>query len=134
MEKLRIRIWETHSLGLILIRETGVIVVNQTNGVACQQSEAEGIYVPLQTDAQEIEEFFAGYERLDNAAADFLDEYFRRDGHGNLRFLSVDRARLNESLEAWVYVNVAQPDGDPRLNLIQGFGKTGGILTWSNSD
>ena len=58
MEKPRIRIWETHSLGLILIRETGVIVANQTEGVACTESEAEGIYVPLQTQAQEIEEFF----------------------------------------------------------------------------
>jgi hypothetical protein len=134
MDKPRIRIWETDGLGLILIRETGVIVQNQTGGVACTQSETEGIFVPLQTDAHEIQTFFADYETLDSAAADFLDEFFHRDGNGNLRFLSVDRARLNESLEAWVYVNVAQPDGDPRLNLIQGFGKTGGILTWSNSD
>ena len=134
MGKPRIRIWEIEGLGLILIRETGVIVQNQTGGLNCIQSEAEGIYVPLQTEAHEIETFFADYETLDSAAADFLDEYFHRDVNGNLRFLSVDRARLHESLEAWVYVNVAQPDGDPRLNLIQGFGETSGILTWSNSD
>jgi hypothetical protein len=138
MNKPRIRIWETNSLGLILIRETGVIIQNQTGGVACIQSEIEGIYVPLWSDAHEIEDFFAEssgcLNGLNQAQADFLEEFLHRDGHKGLSFLRIDRTRLEQSLEAWVYVKVTEPDGDPRINLVEGFGETNGILTWSNSD
>jgi hypothetical protein len=137
MEKPIIRLglsW-SRNLGLILLRESGVIIHNQTNGYACNQSEAEGIYVLLQDEPQEIEEFFANYGNIDNAAADFLDEYFQRDEPiCSLHFLKVDRARLNESHEAWVYVKVAQPSRTPGFTIIERFGETEGILTWLNSD
>ncbi len=138
MDKPRIRIWECNSVGLIIPMQTGVIVQNQTGGVACVQSEVEGIYVPIYTDAQEIEVFFAerggAIAGLDQKEADFLDEFLHRDGHKGLWFLSVDRSRLHESIEAWVYVTINQLEGDLRIGVIQGFGETSGILTWPNSD
>lgn len=61
------------------------------------------------------------------------------------RMLSVDRYKLNESVEAWIYVDIS-----PREELVKeieekgeevypmyefiGFGRCKGVLTWNNSD
>jgi hypothetical protein len=44
--------------------------------------------------------------------------------------ISVDRTRLSESEEAWVYVTVEATE----LATYQGFGSAKGVLVWSNSD
>jgi len=52
-------------------------------------------------------------------------------------FVTVDRARLSESQEAWVFVLVDSPaEGEPESSDIPlyGFGRTRGVLTWVNSD
>jgi hypothetical protein len=64
--------------------------------------------------------------------ADYIDGFLVKDGY--TRFLRVDRSRLEESHEAWIYVDVLAEEGDRRLALISGFSATKGILTWPNSD
>ena len=138
MDKPIIRVWQTDSLGLIIFKNTGVRISNQTGGYACNQPEVEGIYIPLRTQAQDIEEFFVsklagdGSFPLNESVADFIDEYLQRDG--NTCFLRVDRTRLTESHEAWVYVDITPPKGDNRSSLIEGFGNSKGVITWPNSD
>jgi hypothetical protein len=57
--------------------------------------------------------------------------------------IRVDRERLEESWEAWIYVVVVEslaralPDretGDALLPNIRGLGTARGVLTWPNSD
>ncbi len=134
MGKPTIRLSQTDSLGLIILMKTGVLVSNQTGGYSCLQSEAEGVYVPLGKDARELEEFFSdvNYVGLDEKMADHIDGILVRDAI--TRFLRVDRSRLEESHEAWVFVDMLAVDGDPGAPLISGFSATKGILTWPNSD
>lgn len=46
--------------------------------------------------------------------------------------MKVDRSNLEQSFEAWIYVEVEDLN-DP-IAIINGFGRTKGILTWANSD
>lgn len=46
------------------------------------------------------------------------------------RCARVDRSRLNDSHEAWVYVDL---DG-AATDLLRGFGRSKAVLTWPNSD
>ncbi len=127
MGKPIIRLWQTDSLGLIILMKTGVVVSNQTGGNECMQPEAH-----------ELEHFFSfesgsvGYFALNERMADYIDGFLAKDG--NTRFLKVDRARLEESYEAWVFVEILAAEGDPGATLISGFRATKGILTWPNSD
>ncbi|MDI3288350.1 DUF6210 family protein [Polyangium sp. 15x6] len=149
------------ALGLIVLRATGVSFFNQAGGVCCLQPVEEGIFVPL--GAPEVEQALseyilatygpAGTSRLDRKDADVVDQLLAKDR--NTRMLSVDRARIHDSCEAWIYVDIgAHPDRYPELpiegnertwadpnspinqslSLIFGFGRCKGVLTWPNSD
>lgn len=141
MNKPRIHVWETASLGLIILYPSGVLVSNQTGGSACLRPEAEGIYVPLRAEAIELEQYFTGEpwngaccNGIDHAAANRIDDYLTSVDHGALAFLSVNRQRLHESHEAWIYVNIEETPPTSPLSLFTGFGKASGILTFPNSD
>lgn len=47
-------------------------------------------------------------------------------------FLSIDRERLNDSMEAWLNVIIDNETMDKAF--LNGFDEDEGILTWSNSD
>jgi hypothetical protein len=107
--------------------------------VACSHHQAEGVFVPLPVmpGAQEIwvlQQCFRGeLGPISKDSAEIVDRTFRRNGHV---YLKVNRARLNESYEAWIHVLVDDSQ-KPELPLrlpISGFGKCEGILTWPNSD
>ena len=141
MSKPTIQVWETQSLGLIILCPTGVLISNQTGGYACLHPEVEGIYVPLLNDAHELEAFFTGpkwqghcYDGIDEETADFIDAFLMRPTGGELAFIRVNRDRLKDSHEAWVYVDVTEPPATQGINLFTGFGIATGILTWPNSD
>ena len=134
----RVTLWNIEGVMLILLRESGVIYTNQTGGHTCQQPEAEGILAPfnnsppldqphLSTESQ-LKRVLTGAQRLTPAEADEVDEILARSR--DTKCAKVDRARLTDSMEAWVYVEVNEC-GD---HLISGFGPCKGILTWSNSD
>ena len=61
--------------------------------------------------------------------ADFLDAAFADSDCAT--HLSVDRTKLEESAEAWVYVKI---DPDVENWSYTGFNAGAGILTWDNSD
>lgn len=135
-----VRLWSERTYGLIILYPTGILFSNQTGGHQCCQPEEEGFFVPLDLDWPVIERHFTGlpwqgwcYQGLDEATADFLDSQLQVAADTFLACLEmrVDRARLKESMEAWVYVRIKEIESD----LLTGFGPCPeGVLTWPNSD
>lgn len=134
----RVTLWNIEGVMLILLRDSGVIYTNQTGGHACAQPEAEGILAPfnnsppldqpdLSTESQ-LKRVLTGAQRLTPAQADEVDEILAH--WQDTKCAKVDRTRLTDSMEAWVYVDVNECGDD----LISGFGPCKGIITWSNSD
>jgi hypothetical protein len=96
---------------------------------------------------------------LSESDADTIDDILKNDQ--STFFLSVDRNRLNDSMEAWLYVDIDEQPSvpidaynfnsiskkewelykqkyshikNPDMFPIYGFGKSKGVLTWFNSD
>jgi hypothetical protein len=145
------------SLGLIILCGSGVVYTTQTGGVYCTHPSAEGVFMPIGTRAQQtaLDDVFGGgaSSEIDPRQAGLIDEILSRDRATSL--LTVDRTRLGESHEAWVFVEISRhPDRFPPLPIIGspetyadpdspinqsfspffGFGSARGILTWPNSD
>lgn len=140
------------TFGLILLRPSGVLYRNQTGGYICEHPQEEGVFAPLDLEElvqarDDISNHFTGekwngycFEGIDAETASFLDAVFTRTANlpfgltQTLPFLRVDRSRLQESHEAWIYVEVEEPAGVPEHNPFAGFGTCRAVLTWLNSD
>jgi hypothetical protein len=132
-----VRLWHEPGVLLIILEETGIIYENQTCGCACYQSSAEGILVPFNNDppldqpelstAAQLSSLLEGAHYLTNEA-DRIDAILASDWV--TRCARVDRFRLRDSGEAWVYVNITE-EAD---SFLTGFGNCRGVLTWQNSD
>jgi len=129
---------EFHGVGLILLVPSGVLYKTQAEGLACSHPQAEGVFVPLRVrpGAAEMhaltQHFRGGPGPINESSADVVDGILRRNGHGHLK---VNRARLEESYEAWIRVLVDDASGGPYSGLgISGFGNCEAILIWPNSD
>ncbi|SRR6266446_6846614 len=153
IEKPIIRLCDSGGLGLIVLFPSGVVYTNQTGGTCCLQPTEEGVFLPLVSetfnhDSALLEYFYKGKwagacaNGIDIEDANFVDQLLAKTD--NTKFLSVNRKRLADSHEAWVYVNIAAtPSRFPELPatyssemsfLMYGFGAREGVLTWSNSD
>ena len=100
-------------LGLIIEYASGVLYTNQAGGHACCQPTAEGVLVPLGEECnieKKLVEFFARAGRLQPSHADALDIILHTQEEPFVVtptfFLEVDRARLDDSMEAWLYVTI----------------------------
>jgi hypothetical protein len=153
-------------ISLIVKWPTRCAYRNQTGGHTCQQSWAEGLLVPFNaawdTELKLAALFdekskYLGWcsDGIDENDADKIDALLAEHHycfHGE-RVVTVDRARLGDSWEAWVHVRIGpHPQRHPRLPLSLGgpaprgspqndffwpfFGLLGSeaILTWGNSD
>ena len=150
MTKPRICISDSVGLGLIIECASGVLVSNQTGGVQCIHPEVEGVFLPLRNDYAMEGHVFRSPE-LDLAAqfsiaaggsglglqiadAEFIEAILARERlHPTI---VVDRARLDESHEAWVHVKISADEADDGAALFCGFDPYPrlGVLTWANSD
>lgn len=142
--KPRILLWSLEYAGLIVLYPSGVIYQNQTDGVSCSQDCEEGIFVPLFNIAlpnenhetrlgllhEELAKFFDGYSSpMSPKIADSMDSLLQN--YLPLRGIKIDRSRLYESKEAWVYINGVPLD----MADYAGFGDSfDAVLTWPNSD
>ncbi len=136
-EKPVILLYELFGVGLIIPWPSGVIYQGQVGGHYCLPFQEEGVFVPLEThtfkESKELQDYFTGPkwggwcgEGIDDETADFIDRTLaplRVD-----EFIKVDRSRLRESVEAWVYVDV------PTEPYLSGLTPCKAILTWNNSD
>ena len=133
----------TEGLGLLIRWPSGVIYTHQTGGYQCNHPAEEGVFALFgrQTEEQsaKLTAYFCGpkwrgwcAEGIDRQTADFVDRVLR--GSVLTNFLRVDRKRLRDSHEAWVYVDVLElPEGQDFFT-IEKFGACKGVLLWENSD
>jgi len=145
-----VRLYDQVGLSLIVEAPTGVVYSNQTGGTACLQPELEGALLPLGncvelpsnkliSPEEDLCEYFEGVHDgtgatngLSDADADVIDAALDKWRIGWVR---VDRSRLRESHEAWVYA-LLSPEPEAQVPLFWGFDPypARGVLTWSNSD
>ncbi len=166
-----VRLYDAVGVGVIVHFPSGVIYSNQAGGHSCLQPEIEGVYVPIINDVVDQEgmlnAYFTGHKwngacsnGIDTADADFIDGVLNKSVFTS--FIKVDRTKLAQSYEAWIFVKLSdQPDSpvttydsstgegktyynktvhdsdyDISVTLypLYGFGTTTGVLTWTNSD
>lgn len=143
LDKPVIQLWLGRQVGLIILRPSGVYYSNQTGGYACQHPLEEGVFVPIHSCeldfGKALSEYFTGSkwngwccDGIDEETAAFMDSLLKKSGLSNE--IKVDRTRLKDSREAWVYVNVNTPAKTNWLSAISGLGLCSAVLTWENSD
>lgn len=138
-QTLHFSLYNLNGVGVIVKHPSGVIYSNQTGGHACLQPEMEGVFLPLDTDhlpenyndgnmyALESLEW-RGHRGMTPELADQVDAILTR--HNFSEGILVDRTKLEESHEAWVYVTLAPSE----WSVYQGPAGKEGVLTWVNSD
>lgn len=129
-------------LGLLLLMPSGIVYANQANGVACDHPEAVGVLAPfgmagLQPYSQALYNYFTSREcnrgHLEEADADFVDAFLLTTWVPFV--VKVDRTRLTESYEAWVYVVLeGNSPTYPSLTLTGCTFPMNAVLVWENSD
>jgi hypothetical protein len=135
-----IRLYDLTSWGVVISFPSGVLYSNQTGGYACLQPEEEGVFVPLSNEIfgqmEMLVEYFS--KKLKGACAsgisietaDYLDHVLSLNPA--TRFLKIDRRRLSDSHEAWIYIDIFL--SNETSEIISGFQGYKGVLTWPNSD
>lgn len=130
-------------LMLIVEYRSGVRYLNQVGGVVCAKEEQEGVLAPVDVARPTLEAiqncpYPQGAQGISPEIADTIDALLASETRA--RMLKVDRSRLHESWEAWVYVRIDAPFknvmslNDNYYGSVYGFGPARGVLTWQNSD
>jgi hypothetical protein len=125
MEKIEVLLYGlTKGCGLIIPFPSGIVYWNQVAGMTCGQRALEGIYVPVDWDdvAGAMEDTFIG-GALDTEDADRMDAKLIKYG------AKVDRSKLGESCESWVWLSL-----EKGVRFIREFASAEAVLTWPNSD
>ncbi|MDU0200831.1 MULTISPECIES: DUF6210 family protein [Paenibacillus] len=135
MQKNRkVCLYGLEQLALIIKTKSGVFYYNQVGGYSCLQPSVEGILTILDDDTKQLlkdlSNFCLNKTKLTIEDANFLDDFFRTNKVG--KFLSIDREKLDDSMEAWLNVIIDIETIDKAF--INRFDEDEGILTWSNSD
>ncbi len=148
----RVRLYDLAGTGVIIEHPTGIIYSNQAGGYSCLQPFLEGAFVPIRNDVslegefispeRDLREYFIGPKHggcgaphgLDLEDADFIDRALTKARLDS--WLKVDRQRLKESCEAWVFLTVLGDEDLGGSSICKGFGPypKRGVLTWTNSD
>lgn len=147
-----IRLWNIDDIGVILLFSSGVSYLNQVGGFSCLQRIEEGVYVPIADDLIDqfsmLMQYFCDGPKwlgtcsngIDIDDADHIDHILSLAY--STRGIIVDRTRLADSCEAWIYVDLVSEASDffttfnanvPHFPAT-GFGTCKGVLTWPNSD
>lgn len=132
-----ISLYSLTGLALLVRRASGVLYTNRAGGNYCMQPVEEGVLVPLDDDEGHLQDKLdAFFQRrgglLDASDADELDAILQTPEPPRhiapTFFLEVDRDRLRDSMEAWLYVTVkacpdehvvgSMPDGNGELSMI----------------
>lgn len=140
-----VRVRDADGAALIVRWNSGVWYTNQAGGHSCMQPEAEGIFVPLnpivsdQGRAVALEEtlsacrwpgvaLHAGVSPNEADCVDAALEKHKLDG------ITVNRSRLRDSMEAWVFVDVSAVDSPGLRVLVDWSTPLEAVLVWGNSD
>lgn len=133
-----VKLWELSGAALVVPESTGVFYTNQVNGTACEHPKLEGILIPVNNDMlssspeylenQLCSLFDGSWNELTEIKANEINAVLSK--FPETKGILVDRDKLFESVESWVYV-IAKETED---SCYSGFGELHGILTWQNSD
>ncbi len=145
--------------GLIVLCSSGVKYTNQTGGTACLSPIEEGVYLPFFDDLHDqgaaLMSYFTdtkiyttGTVGINDIDAEFIDSILNVGDF--TKYLRTDRERLQDSHEAWLYVNIHfkseisdfgfrgevtnKEQIDTIMSPLYGFNGSKGVLTWINSD
>lgn len=134
----RVSLYGLEQAVLILLGPSGVVYTNQAGGGACTQPAEQGWLVPLSDDPPldgsrppleiRLRQITEGATSLSAEQADALDALLAESPLTS--FVSVDRRRLREASEAWVYVQITQEAEHPW----SGLEADTGVMSWPNSD
>ena len=123
---------------LIVLVPSGVAYKTQVGGTWCRQEIAEGVLVPFENEPPlnapelalhaQLRKLLWELVGLTNKEANAVDHLLSK--HRFTMGARVDRARMAESTEAWVYVDLRETDH----SLFRGFGNCKAVLTWPNSN
>ena len=136
-QKPVVLLYDLRGVGLLIPWPSGVVYQGQVGGHYCLPFREEGIFVPMETEglAEHLYDYFTGAkwggwcgDGIDEEAADFVDQLLAQRLPHEEGFIKVDRSRLREATEAWIYVDV-QKDAN-----LAGLTPCKAILTWENSD
>ena len=135
-------IYMPYDMMLLIEYPSGVVYRHQVGGNYCWQAELEGVLAPVDFSDAEVQQVMTltnGVCRISAEVADAIDAILAANPRA--RYLSVDRTRLHESFEAWVYVRADTQDDAPDhlvnqdyLGSVYDFGTAKGLLIWPNSD
>lgn len=140
-----VHLFEFEGIGMILLLPTGVTYSNQAGGLTCHHPQAEGCFVPLSDRSgalvRQLTEHFTGPKwvgycsnGIDDETANLIDHLLNELPPAFEVPISVDRARMAESQEAWVYVQVGAPPPGQPVPIVEGLAPCEAVLTWLNSD
>jgi hypothetical protein len=147
MDKKVICLYGLIQLALIIKCDSGVVYNNQTGGNFCLQNQEEGILAIIFDSTGDILNRISLYTQnkiaLTEEDADYINEILW--SYSVTRMLSVDKSKLNDSVEAWIYVDIEDKEeienklkeSNHEVHPVydfRGFGKKEGVLTWDNSD
>ena len=143
MSRLKISMQDmSYEIMLIIEHSSGVFYETQVGGTTCAQVEIEGVLAPVELEPQDVERVmnlpYQAGRGITPEIAQAIDGVLA--SAPGARYLKVDRARLDDSWEAWIFVIVDSPEGvepqymDPYFGAPVGFGTRKGVLTWPNSD
>ncbi len=134
---LEISLYSLEQAALILLDEGGAHYSNQVGGTMCIQAVTRGVLIPLSNSPPLNADEGAALDvklatlcqgvTLGEEEADELDLLFEREVFDYT--IVIDRAKLTESVESWVYVNIST-----KCQTHYGFTNASAILTWPNSD
>jgi len=136
----KVTLYNLYGVAAVVPMKTGVIHTNQIGGGACLHPELEGILVPFNDDYEpedyklsleyQLMEMFAenGWGTIMPKQADEIDALLKTFPDTNCAV--VNRAKLEESHESWVWCNVTESEH----SCLEGFGNVEVVLTWCNSD
>lgn len=142
-----VRLYEHAGTALVVPHPTGVVYSNQAGGHACLQPNIEGFLVPIANEVglapshsfrspeNDLFKYFAtlhscGAPISETDALEIEAIMHQLPLWGGLR---VDRDRLKDSAEAWVFVTIEESEHRPIL--VDGIDyPIHAILTWTNSD
>jgi hypothetical protein len=147
-----VQLWQAVGLFLIIEYPSGIAYSNQTGGTSCSHPKVEGLLVPLRNDIatrcllspeNELYDYFEGPKYcgtgaiggLDAEDVSFIESVLEKYRLSSC--ISIDRSRLADSHEAWVYVKVeGEERSEDALKVFAGLGPypRSGVLTWTNTD
>jgi len=136
--KRRVCLWDMCGVAAIILENSNVIYYNQTGGTACLHPEAEGILVFFNNDPPlaspelsfeyQLTQLFVDEVEMTEELAKKIDQIL--GSYDATACAKVDRYRMNESHEAWIYITIRETE----QSIITGFGDCSAVLTWPNSD